>query len=147
MFWREKQMANNKKVRENKAGNGQDLALIVQKANEMRIAAEQYNIAIEQYKSENPDIDVEALLSEQKDLLPVLGLIQNRELEKFITHAKNQGTKMSFHEMEMGILAAGRKDMQNGLAEILNSIKFDNPTCSECNTKMKNHDRSKKKEF
>jgi len=140
-------MANNKEAKGNKAGNEQDIALIVQKANEMRFATEQYNIAIEQYKAKNPDIDVEALLSEQKDLLPVLGLIQNRELDTFVNHAKEQGTKMSFHEMEMGILAAGRNDMQNGLAEILNSIKFDNPTCSECNTKMKDHGRSKKKEF
>jgi hypothetical protein len=145
MLWREKEMANNKKVKENKVSNGQDMALIVQKANEMRIAAEQFNIAIEQYKTKNPDFDVEAFLSKQKDLLPALSLLQNRELEKFITDAKNQGTNMSFHEMELGILAAGRKDMQNGLAEILDSIKFDKPTCSECNTKMKDCGPSKKK--
>jgi predicted peroxiredoxin len=131
-------MATNRKAKKNQTGNAQDMSSIVQKINETRFA-------IEQYKAENPGIDVEALLSEQKDLLPILGLLPNRELDKFINHAKEQGTKMSFHEMEMGVLAAGREDMQNGLAEIVNSLKFEKCVCSECNTEMENRGRSEKK--
>ena len=101
--------------------------------------------AIEQYKAENPDIDVDALLSEQKELLPVLEQISSGELNKFVAYAKSQGTKMSFNSMETGVLAAGRKDMQSGLAEILNSLEFDKPECSDCNEEMDNRGRSKKK--
>jgi hypothetical protein len=131
-------MANNKKERGKQTGNVQDMSFIVQKINETRFA-------IDQYKAENPNIDVEALLSEQKDLLPILGLLPNRELDKFISYAKKQGTKMSFHEMEKGVLAAGREEMQSGLAEILNILEFDTPVCPECNKKMRNRGRSKKK--
>ena len=161
-------MANNRKGRGNQTGNAQDMSFIVQKINEMHFAAEQYNIAtnqynvamkqcniaVKQYKEENPDIDVEALLSEEKDLIPtcppvrqVLGLLPNRELDKFISYAQKQGTKMSFDAMEMGVLAAGRTDMQNGLAQILNALEFDTPVCPECNKEMKYRGRSKKKEF
>jgi hypothetical protein len=131
-------MAPNRKTKRNQTGNAQDMSLLVQKINETRLA-------IEQYKAKNPDIDVEAVLSEQKDLLPILGLLPNRELDKFITHAKEQGTKMSFHEMETGVMAAGRADMQNGLAEIVNSLKFKKGVCPECNNEMDNRGRSKKK--
>jgi hypothetical protein len=138
-------MVKNKKAKGNQADNGQNMTLIVQKMNALCFDAEQYNAAVAQYKAENPDIDVEAILSKEKDLLPILGLLPNRELDKFISYAKEQGTKMPFKDMEMGVLAAGRTDMQNGLAEILDSIKFDTPICPECNEKMENRGRSKKK--
>lgn len=131
-------MVKNRAGRGNHGGNAQGI-------NAIRSAIEQYNAAVAQYKAENPDIDVEALLSEQKALLPTLGLLSNRELDKFISYAKEQGTKMSFDAMEMGILSAGRKDMQTGLAEILDSMKFGKPVCSACNEEMNNRDRSKKK--
>lgn len=51
---------------------------------------------------------------------------------------------MSFDSMEMGILAAGRKDMQNGLAEILDSLKHGEQVCPECDEKMDNRGRGKK---
>ena len=101
--------------------------------------------AIEQYKAKNPNAGEDAITSEHKELLPVMGLISNRELDKFIKYAKEQGTKMPFDSMEMGVLAAGRKDMQNGLAEILNSLEFDKPDCSICGEEMDNRGRSKKK--
>ena len=145
MILKEKQVANNRGARGNQAGNSQDVSSILQKITAIHFAVEQYNVAVEQYKAENPDIDVEALLCEQKNLLPILSLLPNRELDKFITYAKEQGTKMPFHAMEMGVLVAGRKDMQNGLAEILDSIGFDKPVCSECHEKMDNRGRSKKK--
>ena len=103
------------------------------------------SIAIEQYKTANPNVDVEEILSGHKELLPVLGLLPNRELNKFIAYAKEQGTKMSFGAMETGILAAGQKDMQSGLAEIVNSLKFDKPLCSECGEELDNRGLSKKK--
>jgi hypothetical protein len=138
-------MAKNRAARGNQADNTQDMSLIVQKMNAMRFAIEQYHVAVEQYKAENPDIDVEALLSKQKELLPILGHLPHRELDKFITYAKEQGTNIPFQAMEMGVLAAGRKDMQNGLAEILDSLKFGKPVCPECNEKMDNRGRNKKK--
>ena len=107
-------------------------------------ANEAINTAIEQYKVENPDVDVDAILAEHKELLPLLESSQSRELDKFIAYAKQQGTKMPFDLMEMGVLAAGRKDMQNGLAELLNSLKFDKTNCSECGEEMDNRGRSKK---
>jgi hypothetical protein len=96
------------------------------------------------YMGENPDADVAAILSEHNAIQPALGALSNRELDRFIALAKSQGTKMPFDTMEMGILAAGRKDMQNGLAEVLNSLKFDKPDCSECNEGMYNNGRGKK---
>jgi len=131
-------MTNNRNTKTNQTNKAQNLSLLVQKINEIKII-------IEQYKTENPGIDIEAILSEQKELLPILGLLPNRELDKFIAHAKEQGTKMPFQEMETGVLVAGRKDMQNGLAEILDSMKFDKPACSECNEGMDNRGRGKKK--
>ena len=131
-------MANRKEARCNQDGSGQSLSSIVQ-------GIKSISLAIEQYKAENPGIDVEALLSEQKELLPVLKLLPKRELESFIAYAKGQGTKMPFEAMEMGVLAAGRKDMQDGLAEILDSIKSDKPVCLECNEGMDDRGRSKKK--
>ena len=131
-------MTNNKGAKASQAKKTQDISLLVQKINEIRII-------IEHYKAENPGIDIEAILSEQKEILPILGLLPKRELDKFIARAKEQGTKMPFQEMEIGVLAAGRKDMQNGLAEILDSMKFDKPACSECNEGMDNRGRGKKK--
>ena len=101
--------------------------------------------AIEQYKAENPGVDVDAILSAQNELYPMLKQLSNRELDKFVAFAKEQGTRMSFDSMEMGILAAGRKDMQNGLAEVLNSLKFDKQDCPECEAEMDDKGRSKKK--
>ena len=101
--------------------------------------------AIEQFKAENPDLDVEALLSEQNGLPSAYKKISNREIDKFIDYAKEQGIKMPFDSMEMGIIAAGRKDMQNGLAEILNAIDPGKPSCPECGEGMDNRGRSKKK--
>jgi hypothetical protein len=131
-------MAKNKEEKGNQASKSQDITSIVQRINEI-------GMAIEQYKAENPDIDVEALLSGQKELLPVLRLLPNRELDRFVAHAKEQGTKMPFQAMEMGVLVAGRKDMQSGLAEILNSIKSGKPVCPECSEGMDDRGRSKKK--
>lgn len=138
-------MAKNRDARINQGGTAQDLSSLVQRINAIRFAVEQYNVAVEQYKSENPGIDVESLLSEQKELLPILGLLPHRELDKFISYAKEQGTRMPFDSMEMGVLAAGRQDMENGLAEILDSLGFDKPVCSDCTKNMENRGRSKKK--
>jgi len=137
-------MANNRKTRGNQADDTQDIFSLFQKRNALRLCLEEYNLAVEEYKSKNPDIDVEAFLSEQKELLPIPVLLPNRELDKFMIYAKGQGTKMSFQAMEIGILTAGRKDMQNGLAELLDSMAFDQPVCSECNEKMENRGRNKK---
>ena len=101
--------------------------------------------AVEQYKTENPEVDVDIILSAQNELYPILKRLSSRELDKFVTYAKEQGTKMPFDSMEMGILAAGRRDMQDGLAEIVNSLKFEKPTCSKCDEGMDNRGRSKKK--
>ena len=110
-----------------------DVSAIIQGANQA------INNAIEQFKAENPDIDVETILSEQMELAAQLRQSSSSELEKFVAYAKKQGTKMPFDSMEMGILDAGRKDMRNGLAEILNSTKFDKPAG------MEDRGRSKKK--
>ena len=101
--------------------------------------------AIEKYKTENPDANMEEILSGERELRSVIGEITKGEVDKFVAYAKEQGTKMPFDAMEMGILAAGRNDMQKGLAEILDSIKFDKPACAECNNKLENRGRSKKK--
>ena len=124
------------KAKKNK--NRAEALALMQKINE---AAD----AIERYKAENPGADMEALLSEQKEYLPLLRQASTREVDKFVSHAKEQGTKMPFDSMEAGMLAAGRKDMQNGLAEILDSLKFDKPGCAECGEGMDNRGRSKKK--
>ena len=76
-----------------------DVKEIINKANE----------AIEQYKKENPGVDVESLLSEQRSQPLECGEIARSELDKFISYAKKQGMKMPFDAMETGILAAGRK--------------------------------------
>ena len=120
-----------------------DVSAIIQKANQE--ANQAISNAIEQYKAENPGIDVEAILSEQKRLLSNLKQLPIRELDKFVAYAKEQGTEMPFDSMEMGVLAAGRKDMQNGLAEILNSLEFGKPICPECGEEKDNRGRSKKK--
>ena len=119
-----------------------DVKEIINKANEAKKSA---NEAIEQYKKENPGVDVESLLSEQRTQPLEYGEIARSELDKFISYAKKQGMKMPFDAMETGILAAGRKDMQNGLSEILNTMAFDAPECSECAEKMTNRGRNKKK--
>ena len=131
-------MANKNSTRVNQSRDKRNKAVIKRELNEV------INNAIKQYKDENPDIDVDAILSENDWLLPKLGTLQNRELEKFVTYAKEQGTNMPFDAMEMGVLAAGRKDMQNGLAEILDSLKFSKPTCPECGEDMKDRGRGKK---
>ena len=132
--------------------NTQNMAPIMQKLKEVgivmdqyKIAMEQYKIAIEEYKIENPNIDIEAILFEQKEFLPVLGQLQNRELDKFAAYAKNQGIKMPFEAIEMGVLNAGRKDMQSVLSEITDSLKFETPICPECEEQMENRGLSKKK--
>jgi hypothetical protein len=94
-----------------------DMAAIIKKVNE----------AIDEYRAENPEVPVETILYEEEELQPTLRQLSNREMDKFIAYAKDQGTKMPFASMEMGILAAGRMDIQNGLAEILDSVKFDKP--------------------
>jgi predicted lactoylglutathione lyase len=137
--WRGKLMVNNNHTKANQEGNIRDASSLIQRINDA------VNIAIEQYQSENPSVDVESLLSEHDRLLYTLGVSSNRELDRFVAYAKDQGTKMPFDAMEMGVLVAGRKDMQNGLAEILDSIGFDKPVCSECHEKMDNRGRSKKK--
>ena len=131
-------MTKKKGIKTNQIDGSQDMTIILEKIQELIFA-------IGQYKAENPDVDVDAILSEQSGLLPMLGLLSNRELDKFISYAKEQGTRMPFQAMEMGVLAAGRKDMQNGLAEILDSMAFDKPGCNECNEEMDDRGRSKKK--
>ena len=96
------------------------------------------------YVGERPDVDAEAILSEQIGIQPALDALSKREVDKFVEYAKGQGTGMPFNSMEMGILAAGRKDMQNGLAEILNSLKLEKPDCPECGESMDNNGRGKK---
>ena len=103
------------------------------------------NKAIEQFKEENPGVDIDALLSEQMVLPQAIGQIANREVDKFVAKAKKQGIKMPFNSIEMGILAAGRKDAQNGLVEILNAIAPSKPTCPKCKEELENRGRSKKK--
>jgi predicted peroxiredoxin len=132
-------MANNENAKAKQSSSKREASEIIQMINEA------VAIAVKRYKVENPEVDVEAILSEYKAALPALGLMPNSELEKFVAHAKEQGTKMAFDSMEMGILAAGRKDMRNGLAEILNSLDFIKPTCSECDADMDNRGRGKKK--
>ena len=107
--------------------------------------SETINASIKQYKAKNPDVDVEAILNKEVELLPVFRGLSSREVDKFVAKAKEQGTNMPFDSMEMGILAAGRKDMQDGLTEILNSLKFSKPTCQECAEELDNSGRSKKK--
>lgn len=132
-------MTKKENGKTNQVSNSRDAYALIHRIDEA------VSIAIEQYKTENPDVDIDAILSEHKEALPVLRLIQNRELDKFITYAKEQGTRIPFDSVEMGVLAAGRKDMQNGLAEILNSLELGKPICPECNEKMDNRGRSKKK--
>jgi len=130
-------MAKNPK-KGNPLNNAGDMSDLMQKINDA------VRIVIEQYKAENPDVDVEALLSKNNGLAPILGAMKNRELDRFVAYAKGQGTKMPFDAMEMGVLAAGRRDMQNGLAEILNAAKFDKPECPECGEKTDDRGRGKK---
>jgi predicted lactoylglutathione lyase len=122
----------------NQADDTQDIAVLIQKLSEIVNA-------IEQYRIENPDFNLEMALSEQKELLPTLKLLKKRELDKFVAYAKEQGTKMTFDTMEKGVLTAGRRDMQDGLAEIADSLKFNAPVCSECGEEMDYRGRSKKK--
>jgi hypothetical protein len=128
-------------VKIQKTGGTQAMKLTI---NEVTAKVKDANEAIEQYKAENPGVDVEAFLSEQNSLSRAFGQIATREVDKFVSYAKEQGVKMPFDSMEMGILAAGRKDMQNGLAEILNSIDHSRPNCPECDEGMDNRGRSKK---
>jgi len=132
-------MMENIKGNTKQKKNSRDRSALVQKINEA------IKNVIEEYKAENPDIDVDAMLSEHNDLLPALGALKKSEVEKFIIYAKEQGTGMPFDSMEMGILAAGRKDMQDGLAEILNSMKFNKLACPECDKDMVDRGRGKKK--
>ena len=131
-------MSKNKRIKVNQANDAQDITSLLLKLDEIINA-------MEQYKAKHPDFELEAALSERKGLLIALKLLKNRELDKFVAYAKEQGTKMSFDAMEMGVLAAGRKDMQDGLAEIANSLEFEVPVCSECDEKMNNRGLSKKK--
>ena len=123
-------------------GNGNakpiEISALMQMVNETRNA-------IEQFKAENPGVDVDAILSAQNELLPTMRWLTSSEVGKFVAYAKEQGTKMPFGSMETGILAAGRKDMQNGLAEIADALKFEKPICPENDEGMENRGRSKKK--
>jgi hypothetical protein len=101
-------------------------------------------LAIQQYRVKYPDADIESIFSPYEEMLPVLELLRTSELSKFVNYAKEQGTKMTFSEMELGVVAAGRKDMQKGLEEIADSLKFENPKCPECGEKEDNRGRSKK---
>jgi hypothetical protein len=106
---------------------------------------EEANKAIEKYQTENPTADIEAILSANKKYMPIMRILQNSELDKFATYAKEQGTKMTFGEMEEGVVAAGRKDMQSTLAELANGLKFEKPICEECGEAMENNAIGKKK--
>jgi len=95
--------------------------------------------------------EVDNLKSEEKETLRKYDEMRNdietlscSELKKFIEYAKEQGTNMLFRDMENGVLEAGRKDMQTGLSEILNSLSFDKPTCSECGEGLTNKGKQKK---
>jgi len=131
-------MVKMKNITDNTGRNLQELSAYLATLNQKACEA------MEHYKAENPDLDMDALLSKYETLQHVHGLISKRELDKFVTYAKEQGTRMSFDSMEMGVLNAGRKDMQNGLAEILNSLKFEKPICPECDEEMVNHGLQKK---
>jgi len=100
---------------------------------------------INRFKAANPNVDLASLSPEGTEIQAILEKAQARELEKFVTYAKQQGTSMSFDAMEMGVLNAGRKDMQNSLAEIVDSLKFERPVSSEDGEKMDHKGRSKKK--
>jgi len=100
---------------------------------------------ISRFKAANPNVDISSLSPEGTEIQAILEKAQARELEKFVTYAKQQGTSMSFDAMEMGVLNAGRKDMQNSLAEIVDSLKFERPVSSEDGEKMDHKGRSKKK--
>jgi len=138
-------MINILRAKKNQANNSQDIMTLMQKQREAAIAVERYKTAVEQYKKENPDVDVEDILSKQEEYIPAFEQLKNSELAKFVAYAKEQGIRMSFDAMERGVLDAGRKDMQNSLTEITDSLKFDRPVCPECNKEMENRGKSKKK--
>jgi predicted lactoylglutathione lyase len=131
-------MARSTNAKDKHTNNDQDISVIVQEISEA------INAVIAQYKEENPDVDVDAILSEHHEMFPVLGVAQKRELDKFIAYAKEQGTKMPFDTMETGVLVAGHKDMQNGLSEILNYMKFGKPGSPERGEEMADQGQSKK---
>jgi hypothetical protein len=131
-------MGESTKKKANRAKAAHERSALIEKIDEA------VKLAIEEYKAENPGANVEEILPEHNMLLPELLMLRKRELDKFVTYAKEQGTKMSFDTMEMGVLAAGRKDMQESLSEILDTVKFDKPTCSECGDEMNDRGRSKK---
>lgn len=134
-------MAKNPKGKADKTKAAQGKSDLLQIIGE---AINTIKTAVEEYQAENPDDDLEEILSGHSGLLPGLGMLRTRELDKFIAFAKEQGTKMPFDAMEMGVLAAGRKDMQNGLAEILNTMKFGKTDCPECGEEMVDRGRGKK---
>ena len=115
-----------------------------EKMEALRVAKDEEIIRLAEHKAECPVIDAPTL-TVQAEASAMILQTQNSELQKFIKQAKEQGIKMPFEKMEMGVLAAGRRDMENGLTEILNSLEFNKPTCSECDGGMNNRGRSKKK--
>ena len=98
--------------------------------------------------NERDESEIKASLSSwaaREALKSKLDTMSGTEVRKFVDYAKEQGMKMSFADMEKGIINAGHMDMKKGLEEIANSIKPDIPCCSECGNKMESHGRSKKK--
>ena len=93
------------------------------------------------------DFNIKAPQSNQRDdgeMLHTFGQLAGSEVAGFVANAKKLGTRMSFDEMEMGILAAGRKEMRNGLAEIMNSLEFGKQTDPDRGDTLENRGRRKK---
>jgi hypothetical protein len=79
------------------------------------------------------------------DLPEIVKSARESELSKFMEYANEQGTNISFSDMEQGVLDAGRKDIQNSLAKIAGKLNFDKPVCKECGKPLENRGHSKKK--
>jgi len=124
-------MANKKNGKADQKVTGQDVVEAMQ--------------TIKRFQAANPDVDIASLLTDGTDVQAILEKTRALELEKFVTYAKRQGTNMSFSDMEMGVLNAGRKDMQNSLTEIVDSLKFERPVSTEDGVKMEDKGRGKKK--
>jgi len=125
------------------------IAEMVKRANAQVIRANaqviKANAAVKEFQAANPDVDIEALLAEHEEFRSMLAEGRSGELGRFIGHAIEMGTEMSFAEMEEGVLDAGYADMRNGLARVMDSLKFEAPVCQEDGTPMENRGRGKKK--
>ena len=113
-------------------------------AQDMVEAMDRANKAVSEFRAKHPDADVDRILAGHGELRSTLAAARSGELGRYIDHAKEQGTKIPFRELEAGVLEAGRRDMRDGLAEVMDSIRFDAPVDAESGEKMANHGRAKK---